>query len=93
MTQADNMSGGPFAEYPALTEVCTAAAQAQIIASLNAILALIPDQTAQQKAGGEDGFVTSAGHPDFDLLPTHMRNLLRAEINGAITDIDAMPVA
>lgn len=64
--------GGPFGGYSDVTEVLTAKSVSQMDANITALLALIPDPS--------DTTPTSAATPDFDQIPPHTAEKLRAEI-------------
>lgn len=75
--------GGPFGAYSNVTEVVSAAAQTEILAEVDKLLALIPDITAAE----------SAASPDFDEIPPHTASKLRDEITALKAAIDAAPTS
>ena len=68
--------------YTDVTNVITAAGQAAVIVQINLLKDLIPDLTA-----------VASTKPDFDEIPPHTAEKLRAEIDLLIIAIDAAPVS
>lgn len=73
--------GGTFGGYTNVTQVVSAAAQTQILAECDKLLALVKDPE----------LATSSAHPDFDLIHPNTARLLRAEIAALKAAIDAAP--
>lgn len=76
---------GPFGGYTDVTNVVSAAAQTEIIAQVNKLKALLPNQTAATSVSG--------AHPDFDQIPPHTASKFRTECDALIAAIDAAPTA
>ncbi len=74
--------GGPFGAYTTPAGIISTIDQADIVASIDSLKALLPDDTLR------DGIVSNA-HPDFDEIPPHTSNKLRAELDAMSTAIDA----
>lgn len=74
--------GGPFGTYTTPAGPISTVAQANIVASINSLKALIPDPAVTTG-------VTSAPHPDFDQIPPHTAQKLRDELDALSTAIDA----
>lgn len=75
--------GGTFAGVTAVTEVTSANAQAQIIARINLVKALIKDPESPTKSVS----------PDFDHIHPNTARLLRAELDALSAAVDAAPTA
>ncbi len=73
--------GGPFGAYGAITGM-TSGAKTTVLASIDSLVALIPDDTLR------DGIVSNAT-PDFDQIPPHTANKLRAELASLRTTVTA----
>ena len=75
---------GPFAGV-SITRVIVQATQTALNAQIDLIIALIPDPTTLG--------TNQPIHPDFDRIPPHTAELLRAELAALKTAIDAAPHA
>ena len=76
---------GPFGTY-SVTEVISAAAQTELLATLDELKTLIPEPGV-----AADGIAPP--HPDFGLINPATAEKLRAEIDALKTEIDAAPTA
>lgn len=74
---------GPFGAYTDLTEIVSAAAQAEIAAEIAKLTALVPDISV----------AASQAHPDFDQIPPHTASKLRTEIAALAAAIAAAPTS
>lgn len=72
----------PIGAY-AVTEVVSAAAQAEIITQVETFLALLP-KSSTGAAGGS---------PDYDAIRPELETNIRAELAALIAAIDAAPTA
>ena len=75
------VSEGPFGGYTDVTEVVSAAAQLEILAEVDKLIALLPNS-----ASGAAGAT-----PDFDAIRPEYEVILRAELAALKAAIDAAP--
>lgn len=74
----------PFGGTYAVTEIVSAAAQTEILAQIDLLIALIPDV---------DNLEGAAGNPDFDEISPRVASALRVELEALKTAIDAAPTS
>lgn len=72
----------PIGTY-AVTEVVSAAAQAEIIAQIDTFLALLPNSSTG----------AAGGSPDYDAIRAELETNIRAELAALTAAIDAAPTA
>ena len=75
------LSEGPFGSYANVTNTVSAAAKSEIIANIDAFIALLPDSST-----GAPGAT-----PDFDVLRPELERVLRAELDAVKAAINAAP--
>jgi len=76
-----NTYKAPFGTYTG-AEICSAAAQAEIIANINSLRSLVTADAGEAPA-----------HPDFGKIDPAMAAKIDAELAAMIVVIDAMPTA
>lgn len=82
---------GPFGGYTDVTEVISAAAQAQITANVNKLLALIPDPPPEGLV--PPGSSAKMPSPDFERIHPQTARQLTAEVKALQTAIGNAPAS
>ena len=72
----------PFGTYTSV-QVASAAAQAEIIAGIDSLKTLIPNNSV----------AAAPAHPDFCTIPPEAAAKLQAELDALSAAVDAMPTA